>query len=959
VRVHASKDYVDMAAMLEQYPDIRATFNLTPSLIRQLDDIATGTKDLYWVHTEIPAEELSDAQKTFLLERFFDTNRKIIARFPRYQELLEMRDEEGIETAVETWASQDFRDLQVLFNLAWTDPAWLAEPPLDSLVEQGRDFDEEDKQIVLDEHLRLVQEVIPLHAELQESGQIEVTMTPFAHPILPLLVDSDLAAVAMPDAELPPRFVYGQDAVAQVKKGIEFYRQHFKADPRGMWPAEGSVAEEIVSMVANAGIEWIATDEDVLAGSLPEIDDFTRDQNDVVQQAETLYQLYRVQGARGGPVAIVFRDKLISDLVGFQYSGMEGQAAADDFISRLEAIQVRLEEQVSTGPHLVTVLLDGENAWEHYDNDGKAFLHGLYANLSENEEIVTVTPAEYLDALAELEGEPEMIEELWPGSWIDGTFSTWIGEDEENLAWEYLKRTRDDLQDVLIDGSLDEQTQADVLETMYIAEGSDWFWWYGADQNSGNDESFDQQYRNYLEQVYTLSGQEVPAFVDVPVIPQSAQPPDQLPQAMLTDVTADGTVGEGEWDGAGYYALDQAGLSQLSYGFDQEHLYLRLDAEERIDQNRVYGFYLNIPGADQANAYTRYGEGETLLGFGVNRLVEISFPEAEPVAQIYSADGQGGWEPFGEQPEPLDQIALGDGVLELVLPFRRFAPDVRSGNQINFRLVVSESQADLAVFPPDGPVLATVPDLPIPNVFLDVSDPQGDDDGPGTYTYPEDAVFKSGAYDITGFTAGRDEEFYIFRVQFRGPVENPWDSPNGLSIQTIDIYIDTDGGTSGDRILLPGRNAALTEGHAWNYAIWAEGWTPGIYQPGEDAPVEMEGGMEIITNPGQRRVTISVPIRLLPEGDPASWGFAVTVLSQEGFPAPGVWRVRDVQPEAEQWRIGGGTGSNLDTRILDVLLPETAEGSQQAYLENPNAGEDVQLEGLPPDQYPQVPVVAP
>lgn len=959
VRVHASKDYLDMAAMLQDYPEVKATFNLTPSLIRQLDDFDAGAKDLYWIHTEIPAEELTREEKTFLLERFFDTNREIIARFPRYQELLEGRDELGIDQAVSAWADADFRDLQVLFNLAWTDPAWLAEAPLAELVSQGENFQEEDKEVVLEEHLRIIREVIPLHAEMQRSGQIEVTMTPFAHPILPLLVDSNLAAPGMPDAELPSRFVYGQDAVAQVEKGVEFYRDHFGQDPAGMWPAEGSVAEEVVTMISRAGIQWIATDEDVLARSLEDLPDFTRDNQDVVQQADTLYRPYSVQGTRGGPVAVIFRDKTLSDLVGFQYSGMDGEEAAEDFIQRLENVQDRLEEQGAEGPHLVTVLLDGENAWEHYPNDGKAFLHGMYRRLSEFEHLVTVTPAEYLDALEQREEELREIEDLWPGSWIDGTFSTWIGEEEENQALEYLKSVRDDLQDAIQEGELDESTLNEALETMYIAEGSDWFWWYGADQNSGNDASFDEQFRGYLKQVYSLLGQEPPAFVNVPVIPQSAQTPEQRPTAMLEGVAADGQIGDQEWAVAGRFLLDQAGLDQWLYGFDQDRLYLRLDGEGVQGADRVLGWYFRVPGGGATNAYTRYGEGQTLPGFGVNRLVEVTLIGEETEAGVFAADGQGDWEALeGEQVRGIE-TGLGDGILELVLPFSAFAPEVRSGTRMNLRLVVSEEGQDLAVFPGKGPALVTVPDLPIPNVFLEVSDPAGDDRGPGTYEYPGDGVFKAGAFDLTGFTAGWDDEFYIFRFQLKGPVENVWDSPNGLSIQTIDLYLDTDGGVSGDRVLLPGRSAALTEGFAWNYAVWAEGWTPGIYQPGEEGPVEMEGGLEILTNPGQRRVTVMVPRRLLPEGDPAEWAFAAAVLSQEGFPAAGVWRVRDVKQEAEQWRIGGGTGSNTDTRILDMLWPDDGEGSQAAYLENPQPGAEVVLESLTPDEYPQVPMVQP
>lgn len=955
VRVHAAKDYLDMAAMLQDYPEVHATFNLTPSLIRQLDDISAGAKDLYWVHAEIPASELTDAQKQFLLDRFFDINSTIIARFPRYAELAARRD-----AGIDAWSEQDFRDLQVLFNLAWTDPDWLARPPLDDLVARGRDFEEQDKQVLFDEHLRMVREVIPLHAAMQEAGQIEVTMTPYTHPILPLLVDSDLASIAMPDADLPTRFVYGQDAVAQVDLGVQFYQDHFGVQPRGMWPAEGSVAEPIVSMIANAGIRWIATDEDVLANSLPDFAGFTRDSSDTLQQADILYRPYLVQGGRGGPVTIIFRDHLISDKVGFEYSGMDGELAAQDFINRLINIKNELAAEGAQGPHLVTVLLDGENAWEYYENDGKAFLNALYRQLSERDDMVTVTPSEYLDALAASGAEPlREIDELWAGSWIDGTFSTWIGEEEENLAWEYLRRVRDDLQDAITGGELDESTLQNALDLMYIAEGSDWFWWYGADQNSGADDSFDRQFRGYLEQVYQAIGQPVPDFVYVPVIPQTAQEPDQQPLDQLS-ITLDGAAGDGEWASAGVYTLTDSGpYTAFYYGFDQSTFYLRVDAPEGFDEAATLGFYLSTPLRGRTNAYSRFGESTTTLGFGVKQLLEVTFEGGQPTAAIYKADGEGGWELYAEDLPTLDTLAAGDGLLEIALPFERFAPDIRSGDRINIRLVASQVASDLAVIPSRGPAAAVVPDLPIPNVFMELSDPAGDDYGPGTYQYPGDAVFRGGAYDITEFVAGYDETEVIFRVQFRGPVENVWGSPNGLSIQTVDIYIDADGHAAGARLLLPGRNAALPADYAWDVALWAEGWTPGIYQPGSEGPVQVNGSLTIVGNPGQRRVTIRVPRSLLPAGSPEDWQYAVVVLSQEGYPSAGVWRVRNVQPDAEQWRIGGGTGSNLDTRIMDVLWPEGSLPDQTELLSNPQPGAALDLSGLPPDGYPIVPMLAP
>ena len=231
---------------------------------------------------------MTDAQKQFILDRFFDTNRRIVARFPRYQELLDLRD--NSDAPLTAYSADDFRDLQLLFNLAWTDPDWLAEEPLASLVEKGEGFSEEDKTLVLDEHLRLVNEVIPLHRELQDAGQIEITTTPFAHPILPLLVNTDLALKALPEATLPnPPFIWGQDAVAQVELGVAYYTERFGQPPRGMWPSEGSVAEEMISMVVASGIQWMASDEGVLAHSI-NLDSFARDGNEVVVEADRLYR---------------------------------------------------------------------------------------------------------------------------------------------------------------------------------------------------------------------------------------------------------------------------------------------------------------------------------------------------------------------------------------------------------------------------------------------------------------------------------------------------------------------------------------------------------------------------------------------------------------------------------------------------------------------------------------------
>ena len=968
-RVHASKDYYDMVAILEQYPRLHLTYNLTPVLIRQLDDFAAGAKDIYWVLAEKPADQLSGDDKRFILRRFFDANwTNMVGRFPRYKELLDRRrgsSDDEIKATLMSFSEQDFRDLQVWFNLAWFDPDFLAEEPLRSLVEKGRDFSEADKKVIFDKALEVIKAVIPKHKELQDRGQIEVITTPYAHPILPLIYNSDLAAVGDPGAELPERFSYPQDAIAHLKRSVEVYEAHYGCKPRGLWPAEGAVAQDIVKLVADAGYTWMASGEHVLAKSLG-MDGFTRDSHETVQEADALYRPYTVQFRDGPKVGIVFRDLRLSDLIGFEYSGMPGEAAAQDFMERLEAIRQRLKAQGAKGPHLVSVILDGENAWEYYPNDGKAFFHALYTRLSESTTIETITPSEYLRRFPD----QRQIENLWPGAWFSSDYGTWIGEAEETAAWDYLRETRHDL--AQYDFYKKEQTTpeklAQALDFMYLAEGSDWFWWYGADQDSGVDEYFDTAYRALLAGVYKALDKPLPDFVQVPVIPRRPVPPTQGVAGPFTPAI-DGLAEAEEWTMAGYHqarggaqARAEEVIAAFYYGFDARNLYFRLDARQdwtSLGDGAMASVYLSLPRQANANPFTRLSaerEQKTLLGFRAGYLAEVTLTRGLPSAQLWQVGRYGAWEPG----RPLELAASQGKVIELAVPLE-WLGEVEPGDVMNMLAVASEPARDLTTVPVAGPAQVVIPDLGLAEVILEVVDPQGDDHGPGSYTYPTDQVFEPGVFDIDTFTVSHDEKSLIFKFQLHGPVNNVWGSGIGLSLQTFDIYVDTDPGAgSGARLLLEGRNAALEPGNGWEYAIWVEGWHQKVLTPDEEGkPVEMSGTpVKVIVDAPKRQVTLRVAKSIFGQGiDPTAWAYVGVLLSQDGFPSAGVRRVRDVKPQAEQWRIGGGPADTNHTRIMDVAWPEGATPTQEEFLSDYPPSQEKSMGVLTPDDFAQLPLL--
>jgi len=583
VRFHAIKDYIGMVDIADEFPSLRLNFNLVPSLIDQLDDYVAGTcTESYLEHARKPAEDLTEAEAKFILDRFFSANwDTMIKVHPRYGELLAKRDfqHQSVGRALKKFTPQDLRDLQVWSNLAWFHPLVIErEPLLQELMSRGRGYTEEDKQALFDKQTEVMAQVVPRHRRMQDEGRAEISTTPFYHPILPLLCDMRSAHEALPRLKLPEtKADLTQDARRQLEMAADNYRKNFGREPRGLWPSEGSVSPNMLPLAVDAGFKWMATDEEVLGHSLGV--NFYRDSHQRINRPDVLYQPYRVE-VGGREIDMVFRDHLLSDMVGFKYQWTEPEAAANDFLTRLWHIRQSSPQR----DLFVAVILDGENAWEHYGNSGVDFLRALYRRITCEKWIETVTVSDYLE-----EHPPESrLNKLFSGSWIFHNFATWVGHPEKNTGWEYLHSTRSFLTTIK-DGSTPDKRAAleKAWQEVYIAEGSDWFWWYGDDHFSGNDEAFDELFRRHLKNVHTLVGHEPPQYLNNVIIQTNREGLYTLPRAFL-DVTLDGKqTSYFEWSAAGHYdyrrdrgtmhRVSDIVVSDIYFGFDPSTLFMRFD----------------------------------------------------------------------------------------------------------------------------------------------------------------------------------------------------------------------------------------------------------------------------------------------------------------------------------------------------------------------------------------------
>lgn len=655
VRLHATKDYLDMPLVAADFPGVKVTFNMVPSLLEQIQEYATGNaRDPYLNLALKPAETLDEIERIHVLRLFFACHYEhMIKPYARYQQLHDRRGWSDLSADLRhrapLFTAADLRDIITWYFISWIDPYLRGQyPRLAALERKGRMFTEDEKLEVLEIGRDITSRIVPTMKRLWEEGKIEISTTPFFHPILPLLIDTEIARRPRPRVNLPTqRFRHPEDAQLQIEAGLEYCRELFGRRPAGMWPSEGSISPEVVPMFRKAGVNWIASDEDGLALSLG-IGHFGRDVAGVPDNADALYRPY-IARHEGAQTAIFFRDHFLSDQIGFKYAHWHPGDAAADLIRRLEEIHHKLRD--SDEPHVVSIILDGENCWEHYEDDGLSFLRALYQGLSDHRHLKTITPSEYLALFPE----QRPLERLHSGSWINHDFGIWIGHPEDNASWDLLTQARQEIGTRLAaNGKVAAADKDKAIKSLMIAEGSDWNWWYGDENSSAFDEEFDALYRQHLVNAYTAVGLEPPARLFIPISAAKEHGLHTPPSAFIEPKLDGRVTNYFEWYAAGHYDPRRGGdsmhqaetaIESLHFGFGRDRFYLRVDLSQAMRERQAaagklivhlfthenYQVQLPLGGGGEPARVTwekpieGWVECDSLTEYAVGTIIEIAF----------------------------------------------------------------------------------------------------------------------------------------------------------------------------------------------------------------------------------------------------------------------------------------------------------------------------------------------
>lgn len=591
VRLHAIKDYLDMVTILDKFKNIKLNFNLVPVLLDSLIDY--GQNNLHDIHSRLtvkPVEDLTDDDKEFIINNFFDANfHYMILPNEEYNRLYQKA--QLNETGdINIFTDQEYSDLMALFNLAWFDMTYKNKyPDLKKLIKKGKNYSLEDRIKIIEIQRDIIRKIIPTYKKFMEKGKIEITTSPYYHPILPILLD--INDVAKTD-DLPQNLNMELDAKMQTKAAIDRMEELFGKRPRGIWPSEHCITPKVPEMLKELGVEWTISDEGILSNSLNF--EFVRDFRGYLEDPYHLLKSYNYNGMN-----IIFRDAMLPNLIGFEYPNHSAEGAANDLYDRIKVAQDKLLSSPDEH-HLLTIAMDGENCWENYSQDGEEFLSKIYSLIENDDTLETVLISDYLE-----KDTPKPLNNLSSGSWINRNFKLWIDEPLKNLAWTYLKQVRDDFSNFVKENPLNPNIEAAKKE-LFICEGSDWFWWYGEPNDSGRDNIFDYIFREHLKNIYNFLGLKSPEYLDVPLL-SAISKPSRYPKHEISPKINGKFEDDNEWIDAGCIRIPDGPVlkenkfyDKIYFGYDKDNLYLRLYINEFIKENPAL-----LKQVNQMYIYTR------------------------------------------------------------------------------------------------------------------------------------------------------------------------------------------------------------------------------------------------------------------------------------------------------------------------------------------------------------------
>lgn len=590
VRLHAVKDYLDMVTIVDKFKNIKLNFNLVPVLLDALIDY--GKNELHDIHSKITVtENLTDDDKEFIINNFFDANyHSMILPNPEYNRLYQ-KYQASSGNDISIFTEQEYADLTAFFNMAWFDPIYKNKyPELKKLFKKGKNYTLKDRITIIDIQRDIIKNIIPAYKKYLHQGKIEITTSPYYHPILPILLD--INSIKRTTSEFPIDLKTELDAKMQTVSALDRIEEIFGKRPTGVWPSEHCISPKVMNMFKELGIDWTISDEGILSES--KNFEFARDFRGHMEDPYHLFKTYNYND-----VKIIFRDSLIPSLISFEYPNHTPEGSANDLYDRIKVAQSKLLSSPDQN-HLLTIAMDGENCWERYSADGSTFLNTLYKLIENDDTLETVLISDYLK-----KDEQKPLNKIGSGSWINRNFKLWIDEPLKNLAWTYLKQVRDDFSNYVKQNPLNPNIQLARRE-LFICEGSDWFWWYGEPNDSGRDNIFDYLFREHLKNIYLYLSLEPPKYLDTPLLSAIAKP-SRYPKGEFTPII-DGHD-DGGWLNAGCIKIPDGPVlkedkfyDKIYFGYDKDNLYLRFYINEYSKENlskQVNQMYIYIRNRDK------------------------------------------------------------------------------------------------------------------------------------------------------------------------------------------------------------------------------------------------------------------------------------------------------------------------------------------------------------------------